>query len=170
MESMIQPALYPQSAMRPMPKFLITIGLALTLCLSLITPACAAMFSFAGDRPTNLGITAGQLAPCPATPNCVSSQATDEHRIAPLAYVGDGTAAIAKVKQTIAALPGSNIITASENYVYAEFTSGLMGFVDDVEVYWDEAAGVMQVRSASRLGESDLGVNAKRVEAIRSAL
>jgi uncharacterized protein (DUF1499 family) len=156
--------------MRLMPKFLITIGLTLTLCLSLITPACAAIFSFAGDRPTNLGITAGQLAPCPATPNCVSSQATDAHRIAPLADAGDGAAAIAKVKQAIATLPGSKIITSADNYVYAEFTSGLMGFVDDVEFYADEAAGVIQVRSASRLGESDLGVNAKRVEAIRSAM
>ncbi|NJR71539.1 MAG: DUF1499 domain-containing protein [Synechococcales cyanobacterium CRU_2_2] len=156
--------------MRLMPKFLVTIGLTLTLCLSLITPACAAIFSFAGDRPSNLGITAGQLAPCPATPNCVSSQATDAHRIAPLAYTGDGAAAIAKVKAAIVASPGSKIITEAENYVYAEFSSGLMGFVDDVEFYRDDAAGVIQVRSASRLGESDLGVNAKRIEAIRSAM
>jgi uncharacterized protein (DUF1499 family) len=74
------------------------------------------------------------------------------------------------VKQAIAALPGSAIISDSGNYINVEFTSALMGFVDDVEFYCDDAAGVIQVRSASRLGESDLGVNAKRVEAMRSAL
>jgi uncharacterized protein (DUF1499 family) len=146
-------------------------AIVLTLTLWFGTTACAqaAIFSLAGDRPTNLGFNSGQFATCPATPNCVSSQAIDApHKIAPLTYTGDGTAAWAKVKAAIVALPGSKIITESDDYIYAEFTSGLMGFVDDVEFYRE--AGAIQVRSASRLGESDLGVNAKRVEAIRSAL
>jgi uncharacterized protein (DUF1499 family) len=63
----------------------------------------------------------------------------------------------------------AEIIQADGNYVYAEFTTALMGFVDDVEFFLDESAGVIHVRSASRLGESDLGVNRKRVEAIRAA-
>jgi uncharacterized protein (DUF1499 family) len=145
------------------------IVLTLTVWFSATACAQAAIFSFSGDRPTNLGVNAGKFAPCPATPNCVSSQATDAaHKIAPLAYTGDSAAALAKVKAAIAALPGSKIITESDSYIYAEFTSGLMGFVDDVEFASQD--GVIQVRSASRLGESDLGVNAKRVETVRSAL
>ncbi len=145
------------------------IVLTVTLWFSATACAQASIFNFAGDRPSNLGVNSGQFATCPTTPNCVSSQATDApHQIAPLAYTGDRTAALAKVKQAIVALPGSKIITESDNYIYAEFTSGLMGFVDDVEFYGDD--GVIQVRSASRLGESDLGVNAKRIEAIRSTM
>jgi uncharacterized protein (DUF1499 family) len=145
------------------------IVLTLTVWFSATACAQASFFSFSGDRPSNLGVNAGKFAACPATPNCVSSQATDAaHQIAPLAYKGDRTAALAKVKAAIVALPGSKIITESDDYIYAEFTSGLMGFVDDVE--FSSQDGVIQVRSASRLGESDLGVNAKRVEAVRSAL
>jgi uncharacterized protein (DUF1499 family) len=153
-----------------MMRILLAIGLTIIVWISAMMPVSAAIFSFAGDRPTNLGVTNGRLAPCPATPNCVSSQATDDHQIAPLPYAGDATVAVAKLKQAIVALPGSAIITESDQYIYAEFTSKLMGFVDDVEFYLDDAARVIHVRSASRLGESDLGVNAKRVEAIRTAL
>ncbi|NJN49450.1 MAG: DUF1499 domain-containing protein [Alkalinema sp. RL_2_19] len=148
----------------------ISIGLTIGLWLGVMTPANAAIFSFAGEQPTNLGVTEGRLAPCPATPNCVSSQAQDDHQIAPLAYVGSGPETMAKIKQAIVDLPGSAMITDSGNYLYAQFTSKLLGFVDDVEFYCDDAAGVIQVRSASRLGESDLGVNAKRIAAIRAAL
>ncbi len=151
-------------------RILLAIGFAIALWISTPTPASASIFSLAGDRPTNLGITDGRLAPCPATPNCVSSQATDEHQIAPLRYAEDGAKALTQVKQAIAALPGSEIISESDDYLYAEFTSKLMGFVDDAEFYLDQAAGVIHVRSAARLGESDLGVNSKRVEAIRAAL
>jgi uncharacterized protein (DUF1499 family) len=149
-------------------RILTSIILTVALWFSVTACAQASIFSFSGDRPPNLGINAGRLAACPATPNCVSSQATDAHKIAPLADQGDAAATLAKVKQAIVALPGSKMITESDNYIYAEFTSGLMGFVDDVEFYG--ADGAIQVRSASRLGESDLGVNAKRVEAIRAAL
>jgi uncharacterized protein (DUF1499 family) len=131
--------------------------------------ANAAIFSFAGDRPSNLGLQAGQFAPCASTPNCVSSQAQDEaHRIAPIQYQGDATATWAKLKQLITSNPNAKIISETENYLYAEFTSKLMGFVDDVEFSLGQAE--IQLRSASRLGESDLGVNRQRIEAIRSQL
>ncbi len=121
---------------------------------------------FAGKRPTNLGVKAGQLAPCPNTPNCVSSQSEDpEHAIAPLAY-----AAIADIKKVVEAMERTTIIEETENYLYAEFKSRLMGFVDDVEFHKDDINQVVHVRSASRLGKSDLGVNRKRVEAIRQNL
>ncbi|MBE9031270.1 DUF1499 domain-containing protein [filamentous cyanobacterium LEGE 11480] len=153
-----------------MMRTLMSIGLAIVMWLSVMSPVSAAMFSFAGERPTNLGVNEGRLAACPATPNCVSSQAKDDHQIAPLAYVGSGPETMAKIKQAIVELPGSEIITDSGNYIYAEFTSSLLGFVDDVEFYCDDAVGAVQVRSAARLGESDLGVNAKRVAEIRAML
>lgn len=128
----------------------------------------ASLFSFSGDRPTNLGVKNGALAPCPPSPNCVSSQSGDaKHQIAPLTYQGSPAEAIAKLKEIIAASDNAKIITAEHNYIYAEFTSKLMGFVDDVEFYLDPESATIQVRSASRLGESDLGVNRKRIEAIR---
>jgi uncharacterized protein (DUF1499 family) len=123
-----------------------------------------------GTRPSNLGVSAGRLAPCPATPNCVGSQDLDlAHRIAAIPYSGSAEQAISTLKQAINALPRTKILSETENYLYVEFTSNLLGFVDDVELYAD-GAGAIQVRSASRLGESDLGVNAKRLESLRLAL
>ncbi|HEY9641250.1 MAG TPA: DUF1499 domain-containing protein, partial [Coleofasciculaceae cyanobacterium] len=131
------------------------------------------LFSFSGKRPTNLGVKAGKLAACPNSPNCVSSQADasdPEHRIEAIAYRSAPAEALDKLKTVIETMERTQIITASDNYLYAEFTSRLMGFVDDVEFYQDTNAGVFQVRSASRLGESDLGVNRKRIETIRTKL
>lgn len=131
----------------------------------------ASLFSFSGTRPSNLGVKDGSLAACPGTPNCVSSQAaqTDaEHFIAPLTYQGDAAEAIAQLKSVIQSMERTAIVNETENYLYAEFTTALMGFVDDVEFYLDPTAGVIHVRSASRLGQSDLGVNRKRIEEIRA--
>ncbi len=121
---------------------------------------------FAGKRPTNLGVKAGKLTPCPNTPNCVSSQSSDaEHSIQPLPY-----AQIADVKRVVNNMERTTIIEETENYLYAEFKSQLMGFVDDVEFHKDDVNQVIHVRSASRLGKSDLGVNRKRIEEIRQQL
>lgn len=125
---------------------------------------------FAGKRPTNLGVNDGKLAPCPNTPNCVSSQSADtQHKIEPLTYNNSAAEAMADLKKVITSQERATIISESPNYIYAEFKSKLMGYVDDVEFYLDEAAKVIQVRSASRLGQSDLGVNRKRIETIRAA-
>jgi uncharacterized protein (DUF1499 family) len=138
---------------------------------SLSSTPIAALFSFPNSRPANLGINHDQLANCPKTPNCVSSFSTDPvHQIEPLRYSSSPEAAFAELKQTILALPRTQIVTETDRYLYAEFTSQIMGFVDDVEFYLDQPAGVIQVRSASRLGESDLGVNRKRIESIRAKL
>lgn len=129
----------------------------------------ASIFSFSGKEPTNLGVNEGQLTECPNSPNCVSSQSSDKtHNIEALAYESNPQEALSKLKEIIENQKNGKIITEDDNYLYAQFTSGIMGFVDDVEFYLDEDAGVIQVRSASRLGESDLGVNRKRIEAIRS--
>jgi len=129
------------------------------------------MFKFSGQRPTNLGIHDGRLIPCPDSPNCVCSYDQDaQHGIAPLTYSGAQTEAIAALKGIIQSLERTEIITETHNYLYVEFTSKLMGYVDDVEFYFDPADAVIQVRSASRLGKSDLGVNRQRVELIREKL
>ena len=126
---------------------------------------------FAGKRPDNLGVRNGKLTPCPNTPNCVISQSSDtEHSIEPLTYNSTTAEAMADLKSAIQAMKKTKIITENKNYLYAEFTSAIMGFVDDVEFYLDEGAKVIHVRSASRLGQSDLGVNRKRIETIRTKL
>ncbi|MEP0917447.1 DUF1499 domain-containing protein [Leptolyngbya sp. DQ-M1] len=136
-----------------------------------LNPPIATLFSFSGTRPTTLGLNNDRLAECPSTPNCVNSFSTDStHAISPISYAVSPEAAIVKLKQTIESLPRTKIIKATDNYIYAEFTSKIMGFVDDVEFYLDNPANVIQVRSASRLGESDLGVNRQRIEAIRAQL
>jgi uncharacterized protein (DUF1499 family) len=126
------------------------------------------MFKFSGTRPTDLGVQAGRLKACPASPNCVCSYESDkEHGIAAIAYSKSPAEAMAVLKQVITGMERTAIVTESENYLYAEFTTKLMGYVDDVEFYLD--GGAIQVRSASRLGQSDLGLNRQRVEAIRAA-
>lgn len=124
---------------------------------------------FAGSPPESLGIEEGKLTPCPSTPNCVSSKSEDlEHYIEPLVYEGDG---ITRLKELITQQPRTRIIAESDNYLYAQFTSQWLGFVDDVEFYLNPSeAGVIEVRSTSRLGESDLGVNRKRIETLRELL
>lgn len=124
------------------------------------------MFNFTGTRPSNLGVKDGKLAACPGTPNCVSSQSDDaQSKIDALPGV-----AIAEIKKVVNAMAGTTIVEEKDNYLYAEFKSKLMGYVDDVEFYLEPNTNTVQVRSASRLGKSDLGVNRKRVEEIRSKL
>jgi uncharacterized protein (DUF1499 family) len=126
---------------------------------------------FAGKAPTNLGVQEGQLATCPASPNCVSSQSQDaKHFIAPIPFSAQSEDPLKQLKAIVQELPRTNIVAETDRYLYAQFTSSLMGFVDDVEFYLDPEAKVIQVRSASRLGESDLGVNRKRIEMIRNRL
>jgi uncharacterized protein (DUF1499 family) len=127
---------------------------------------------FAGTQPTNIGINNGKLTACPSTPNCVNSQisANDSQKIEPIKFTGDISTTIAKLKQSISSMPRTSIIKETNNYLYVEFASKLMGFVDDVEFYVDNDNKLIQVRSASRLGESDWGVNRQRIEEIRVLL
>ncbi|MCD8485739.1 MAG: DUF1499 domain-containing protein [Desertifilum sp.] len=126
---------------------------------------------FAGKRPDSLGVKGNQLAGCPDSPNCVCSHLSSMdkvHSIDPISYNSSAAEAIAKIKTIVQAMPKTQIITETDNYLYAEFTSQLMGFVDDVEFLVYDNPKVIHVRSASRLGRSDLGVNRKRIEEIRS--
>jgi len=136
------------------------------------TMAKKSWFSFSGTRPATLGVKEGKLLACPSSPNCVNSQTPEsdaEHYIAPLTFEGTAPEAIARIKQVIAAMPRTEVIQQTENYLYAEFTTPIMGYVDDVEFFADEVTQTLHVRSASRLGQSDLGLNRQRVEAIRAA-
>ena len=123
---------------------------------------------FSGRRPNDLGVRNGLLKPVPASPNAVSSQATGGyHRIEPLRYNGTAEPAMAALKSVIESTPRTSIVEERADYIYAEFTSMLIGYVDDVEFYFPPDEQVIHVRSASRLGYSDLGVNRKRIEYIR---
>lgn len=120
--------------------------------------------------PSAATIDSGQLAPCPSSPNCVSSQATDnDHRIQPLAIPGDAAQQMAALRAVVNGMPRTEISGQTDRYLWVVFTSRLMRFRDDVE-FLIGADGTVQVRSASRLGHSDLGVNRERVEAIRAKL
>ena len=126
---------------------------------------------FAGTQPDSLGVSNQQLLSCPSTPNCVNSQSKDaEHSIQPLSYQKNGEEAIAEIKNIINEQERTKIISETDNYLYAQFTTHWMGFVDDVEFYVNGDKGIIDVRSASRLGESDLGVNRQRIEQIREKL
>jgi uncharacterized protein (DUF1499 family) len=120
----------------------------------------------------DLGINKGKLLPCPKTPNCVNSQAVDEkHYIQSIRYAGTRQQARARLLQILASEKRTKMLTTQKNYIRATFTSALFRFVDDVEFYFPEKqAGetVIHIRSASRVGYSDLGANRKRIERIRS--
>ena len=124
-----------------------------------------------GTRPMNLGVHDGKLAPCPASPNCVSSQSTDkDHAVEPIRFSGTSAEAMADLKKVISTMPRAQIVTITGTYIHAEFTSALFRFVDDVEFCLDENTRTIHLRSASRMGSSDLGVNRKRIEDLRFAL
>ncbi len=126
--------------------------------------------AFTGERPNNLGVKAGSLAGCPATPNCVVSQSADEeHAIAPISYSSDRTTARQNLIDILGVVPRTKIVEQSDDYVLAESESRLMGFVDDTEFYLPTGEKVIHVRAAARLGESDLGVNRRRLEQMRLA-
>ena len=122
----------------------------------------------AGTKPDNLGVRNGKLAPCPDSPNCVSSQATDpDQRIAPLAWSGE---VIADIDRAVSGMPGCRTLTKKENYLYAQCASRVFGFVDDVEFFIDRPTNLIHMRSAARLGYYDFGVNRNRLERMRSRL
>ena len=126
---------------------------------------------FAGNRPDYLGVKEGKLPRAKRTPNCVSSQADPsdaEHFIEPIRFQGNASDAMAAVRKAVEGMERATVIRHEGNYLYAEFKSKLLGFVDDVEFTHDSTAGVIHVRSASRLGRRDFGVNRARVEALRA--
>jgi uncharacterized protein (DUF1499 family) len=131
--------------------------------------------ALSGRRPADLGVHEGRLKAPSATPNSVSSQAGlyggDGARYAaidPLRFDGPPGEAMARLQALVASMPGARVIEARPDYLYAEFTTRWLHFVDDVEFYLAPGAQQLELRSASRLGHGDLGVNRQRIEAIRA--
>lgn len=142
-------------------KFL-TVRAMLAGILAGLLPACA------GERPASLGVRDGRLSPCPSSPNCVSSQESDDrHRIAPLAFTGDPDAAFAHLRRVLETRGDTTIIEQTGEYLRVELRTTF--FVDDGEFLLERGRRVIHVRSASRLGYSDLGKNRGRMEDIRRA-
>lgn len=141
----------------------IALGIFLILTGSLILPDAAAA--------SGLGVTDGHLAACPASPNCVVSQDGDpKHAIDPIAYHVDRDRAKETLLKVINAVPRTEVIEKTDNYIHALSKSRIFKFVDDVEFYFPKDENVIHMRSASRVGESDLGVNRRRMEQIRLAM
>jgi uncharacterized protein (DUF1499 family) len=143
----------------------------LTSLISLLVLFVAARLLISlAPRPTNLGTPEGRLTPCPASPNCVCSDRTSPgHAVTALAFTGPADAAWDRLNRAVATLPRTTILRRTDDYLHAECRTLLLNFTDDLEFRLDAAAGVIHVRSASRIGYSDMGVNPARVEAVRTA-
>jgi len=150
---------------------IVVVGLALLVLLA------GQLGLLKGKPPSRLGLADGRLKPPSKTPNSVTSQADlhpdhpmrDYARIEPLRYTGDAVAAMARLKAIIEDTPGSQIVTSEPLYLYATMQTRLMKYTDDVEfAVPDPAAGVIHVRSSSRLGRKDYGANRTRIETIRA--
>ncbi len=125
------------------------------------------------EPPTNLGIEGGRLAPCPDTPNCVSTQEEAEdtdHYMEPISFSGSAGEAMEGVAGVVEEMPRAEIVLSEDDYLRAEFTSRIFRFVDDVEFRADEETGLIDFRSASRVGRSDMGVNRERMTEITTRL
>jgi uncharacterized protein (DUF1499 family) len=127
---------------------------------ALLLTLTLALFHLVGPVPADLGVHHGALSPCASTAHCARADWA----------VADPQAALAALTPLIAAAPRTEIVEQADGYLHATASSALFGFVDDLELYADTAAGVLQARSVSRLGDSDLGVNAKRLEALKERL
>ncbi|MDZ4143053.1 MAG: DUF1499 domain-containing protein [Burkholderiales bacterium] len=155
-------------------KFLVVLVVGLLVMLLV----AGQMGLLTGQPPSNLGFKNGRLKPPAYNPNSVSSQAAlyPDHPfrayadIAPLAYTGDGAAAFARAVALVKALPQTTVVEQTPGYLYAQCSTRWLKFTDDLELALDESAHVIHVRSSSRLGRKDFGVNRARVEAIRAAL
>jgi len=119
-----------------------------------------ALFHLVGPVPTDLGVHNGALAPCPSPAHCARVDWP----------VADPQAALAALVPAVQATPRTTVEEQGDGYLHATASSALFGFVDDLELYADTAHGVLQARSVSRLGDSDLGVNAQRLVALQAQL
>lgn len=124
-----------------------------------------------GGGPVGIQSSDGRLAPCPDRPNCVASDTDDEaHRIEPFRYTSDQAAAWSALKEAVAELPRTTIVTSDDSYLHAEAKSRIFGFVDDLEFHLRPDENLIALRSAARTGYRDFGVNAERLETLRTRL
>jgi uncharacterized protein (DUF1499 family) len=149
---------------------------SLSRCWLIAMIAVALVFIVSGalqmfqSRPDTLGVTGGHLAGCPGSPNCVSTEAErTDHRIEPLTFSGSAEQAVTRLLKVLEGMPRTRLITRKNDYLHFECRSRLLGFIDDLEFFVDPHQHQIQIRSASRVGYSDLGVNRKRVHRLRRA-
>jgi uncharacterized protein (DUF1499 family) len=128
--------------------------------IHLLLTLTLALFHFVGPVPADLGVHNGVLSPCPSPAHCARADWP----------VADPAAALAALVPVIQAMPRTELLEQGDGYLHATASSALFGFVDDLELYADASRGVLQARSVSRLGDSDLGVNEKRLSALRQQL
>jgi uncharacterized protein (DUF1499 family) len=141
-----------------------TTGWLLPICLVLLLSAC-------GSNSVTTGIAENRLTPCPESPNCVSSDASDEvHRVEPYRLKAAPEEAWAGLREVVEAQERVTVITADDAYLHVEVRSAIFRFVDDAEFHLRPDDGIIAVRSAARVGYGDLGVNRKRIESIREAM
>jgi uncharacterized protein (DUF1499 family) len=141
--------------------------LAIFLLLILAVGARWLLLASSSRSPRNIVAQKEKLSPCPRRPACVSSQAQDPaRRVEPIVAPGRVDVALDRAQRAIASMSGGRVVEVEGPYLRAEFTSRLFRFVDDLELLWD-SSGVFHVRSASRVGSSDLGANRRRVESLR---
>jgi uncharacterized protein (DUF1499 family) len=148
----------------------------LLVALPVLAIVAGQLGALSGREPGDLGVKEGRLKPPSRNPNSVSSQAglypdhpqRDYATIAPLPLRGDAAQSLARILAIVQATPGMRVVKQEPGYLYVQSTTRLMKYVDDLEFWADPAAGVVHVRSASRLGRSDLGANRARVEALRT--
>jgi uncharacterized protein (DUF1499 family) len=127
---------------------------------SLLLTITLALFHLVGPMPTDLGVSHGALAPCPSPAHCARADWS----------VADPQAALAALVPVVAATPRTTVVEQRDGYLHATASSALFGFVDDLELYADSAHGCLQARSVSRLGDSDLGVNRRRLADLQQQL
>ena len=149
-------------------KKILRITLTVVAILTAVVLVRFAMLGHGSKSGKAPGLVSGNLYPCPDKPNCVCSEFGEDaaHYIAPLDYSGvSAEKAFGELLQIIDQL-GGEVVVANDEYIAATFASSLFGFVDDVEYRLDPSQKRIQIRSASRVGHSDLGVNQKRAEKI----
>lgn len=131
----------------------------------MVTSGCS------GSKPDSVGLQDNRLSDCPKSPNCVSSDARDDkHRVDPFQLSGDAGEKWQELAGVVENMKRTAIVTQTDHYLHAESTSRIFRFVDDLELLLDRESGTVAVRSASRVGYSDLGANRKRVDRLRQLL
>lgn len=136
--------------------------------VALVVAGVAATLALSTREPSTVG-TPGDLAPCPGTPNCVHSRVTDGYEaIAPFTFEGDPVEAMHRLRRALGATPRLSIETDTGDYIHAVARTPSYLFADDLEFLLDAERGRIDLRSASRLGMGDHGVNRKRIEGIRT--
>ena len=131
----------------------------MTFIAGLLTPLLM-LFHLAGPVPADLGVSNGALRDCPTTAHC-SSQTWESSNL---------MAEFSRLSELVRESPRTVVMNQTETYLHAEASSAFFGFVDDLELFADRDNNLLQTRSESRLGDSDLGVNAARLAALRSRL